>query len=126
MSDSVTITIPTEIDRRITPNGRAHWGTKGKLVKALREATDDACLAANLHLMDRLPEPPLQLHYVIVHRSKRKMLDDDNAISAMKPIRDQIAQRLHIDDRYITTGSMTQTVEPGEAYVKVAIEEATQ
>lgn len=118
---SVTINVPIEIDSRITPNGRAHWGTKNRLVQKVRETTDLACKEAGLHLGHDLTTP-LILHYVIVHQRKSKIMDDDNAISAMKPIRDQIAAVLGIDDAVMETGSMTQVVEKGQAYIKVAIE----
>lgn len=120
---SVTINVPMEIDRRITPNGRAHWGTKNRIVQKFREATDLACKEAGLHLGHDFT-PPLALHYVIVHKSKSKVMDDDNATSAMKPIRDQIATVLGIDDAGMKTGSMTQVVEKGQAYIKIAIEPA--
>ena len=119
---SVTINVPWEIDGRITPNGRAHHMKKANLIRELRHTTDMACKEAGLHLGHDMT-PPYRLHYLIVHQSKSKVMDDDNATAAMKPIRDQIASALGVDDRHITTGSVRQVVERGQAYVKVAIEE---
>lgn len=124
---SVTVTIPIRLDRALSPNSRGHWSKRHRANQEARQATDYAMRAA-LDLND--PEAcfqtarwPLTLHYLVAYGKGQRRLDDDNAIASMKPIRDQIAACLGIDDRHFTTGSMTQTRDPdGLGFVKVAIE----
>ncbi len=53
----------------------------------------------------------------------RKRMDDDNAIAAMKPARDGIADVLWAgEDRYITQGRLTQT--RGEGTTTITLREA--
>jgi hypothetical protein len=121
----LTITVPVQIDRRLTPNGRAHWWVKNDLVQALRTMTCYAVRNANIEMWE--PTPPLVLDYEIGHGKGRKRLDDTNAIASMKPIEDQIASCLGIDDRHFRFGSMTQTRDPsGMGYVRVTIRESTR
>jgi hypothetical protein len=123
----LTITVPIQIERGLTPNGRVHWRTKSRLI---REARDTARLAT-LEVVNpndpyecfQTSQWPLTLHYVIGLGKRRRPLDQTNAIAAMKSIEDGIADILAIDDKHFVVGSMTQTRDPeGRGYVKVAIQ----
>lgn len=125
----LVITIPIQIARGLTPNGRVHWRIKARLVREAHETTHWA-----MHEVVDLNDPyecfqtsqwPLTLHYVIGHGKGRQKLDDDNAIGAMKALRDAIASALGIDDKHLVTGSMSQVRDPDKrGFVKVAIEPA--
>lgn len=127
----LVVTIPLQIDRNVTPNGRAHWSVKRRLTEDMQTATRYA-MREVVDMED--PEAcfqtapwPLTLHYLIAHGKGRKRLDDDNAIAAMKPIRDQIARCLGMDDRNFVSGSMTQVRDPEKrGFVRVAIEPAAK
>jgi len=127
----LVVTIPLQVDRGLTPNGRVHWRTRSRLV---REARQTACMAM-LEVVDpndpyecfQTSQWPLTLHYVIGLGKGRKRLDDTNAIAAMKSIEDGLADILAIDDRHFRVGSMNQIRDPeGKGFVKVAIEPASE
>jgi hypothetical protein len=125
----LTITVPIQIDRGLTPNGRVHWRTKSRLV---REARETARLATLEVVSPNAPyecfqtsQWPLTLHYVIGLGKRRRPMDETNAIAAMKAIEDGIADILAVNDKHFVVGSMTQVRDPeGKGYVKVAIEPA--
>jgi hypothetical protein len=130
-TSALVVTIPIQIDRKMTPNGRAHWAVKRRIAQDMQTATRYA-----MRVVVDMEDPdacfqtapwPLTLHYLIAHGKGRKRLDDDNAIAAMKPVRDQIARCLGMDDRDFVTGSMTQDRDPeGRGFVRVAIEPAAK
>src|SRR5687768_1885438 len=126
MPSPLVVTIPVQIDRRATPNGRAHWSVVSRIKTDLQMATLGAMVnAAGPDASTRYPPEswPLTLHYLIAHGKGRKRLDDTNAIAAMKSIEDQIARSLGVDDRNFRFGSMTQIRDPeGKGYVRVAID----
>lgn len=106
---SLTVTIPLQLDRRVTPNGRAHWGTKRRLTDDMKHTTELAMLAASGLDDIQTWRLPLTLSYEIRHGKGRKRLDADNAIASLKPVQDAIAGVLAIDDRYFRFGAMEQT-----------------
>ncbi len=112
----LTVVIPIQIDRRATPNGRGHWAAKKRVTDEMKNATHLAMIQAiNLNDPDdcfQTARWPLKLDYEIAHGKGRRRLDDDNAIAAMKPIRDQIATCLGMDDRNFRTGEMVQSRDP--------------
>lgn len=74
---------------RLTQNSRCHWAQKARTVKHQRWAVFIGLRGET--------KPPLPLVVTIV-RVGPKPLDSDNAVSAAKGCRDQIAQWLKIDD----------------------------
>lgn len=123
MSDSVTITIPGTIDRRLTPNARPHWATKRNLAAELKERAYYVARKANIEMWE--PEPPLTLHILVAWEKGRKLMDDDNLVAGFKAARDGIAVALGIDDKHLRVGTVTQIRDPEKrGFIKVAIEEA--
>lgn len=115
----VTIRIPAVIDRRITPNGRAHWRTKHNLQKELKQTT---MWAMKGHHLDVLPETPWQLNYVIGLAKGRRRLDDDNAKAALKYVQDGIAAEAGIDDKHIIVGTVEFVRDPqGVGFIDATI-----
>lgn len=68
-------------------NGRDHWGTKRRRVKKQRQ---DVALLVRHHNLPCV---------VTLTRVAPRVLDDDNLRSALKAIRDGIADRLGVSDR---------------------------
>lgn len=122
----LTIELPVQIARELTPNAsRAiHWGTKTRLLNELKETTWKATLAAVQNHHGPVPAIPLVMHLTVYHGRNRKRHDDDNIIGwAKRGVRDTIAQTLHVDDRHITTGTITQLRDPsGLGFVVVRLE----
>lgn len=121
-TDTITVDIPAQLDRRITPNGRAHWRTKYRLTQDLKDTTALACRAAGL--LDRAPaRPPVRVSYWIGLAKGRKRLDEDNCVAALKPVQDAIAQAIGVDDRHFTVGTVAQHRDPdGLGFIRVCIE----
>jgi hypothetical protein len=71
-------------------NGREHWATKAKRVRAQRLA---AALTAQAILLQPLPV------VVTLVRVAPRMLDDDNLRGALKAVRDGVADAFKVDDR---------------------------
>jgi len=121
-TNAVTFDIPAQLDRRISPNGRAHWRTKHKLQQTLKETAYYAAYNANLEMWQSMP--PLTLHYTIFHGKGRKRLDEDNCIAALKPVQDAIAQVIGVDDRFFHIGTIEQHRDPdGAGFIRVRIED---
>jgi hypothetical protein len=74
------------------PNKRMHYMTKASLVKAQRETIRDALYEAETHGEFRTPAK------VIITRTGPFRLDDDNCTASGKPIRDQVAATMGIND----------------------------
>lgn len=127
---TVTITIPVPLDRTLSPNARhGHWSVRKRAVEQARTATDYAMRAA-LDINDpgacfQQARWPLTLDWEIGLAKGQRRMDDDNAAAATKAYRDQIAQCLGMDDKFMVTGSVTQVRDPEKrGYVKVTITEA--
>ena len=115
----VTIRIPAVPTRDVSPNGRAHWGKRHRAVKQLRNATTWSLRPVG---SVKYPELPWKVDYIVAWGYRQKSWDDDNLISGLKPIRDSIAEDAGIDDRHISTGSVTQIRDPQRlGYVEVTI-----
>lgn len=73
-------------------NSREHWSARAKRVRKERYAVwlfTQAC---------KKPEPPLRVTLTRVAPSSG--VDDDNLASALKSVRDQIADWLGVDDKH--------------------------
>jgi crossover junction endodeoxyribonuclease RusA len=125
---SLHVIIPGTPVRAMTPNGRAHWGTKAKLVKqakadahyatiqALREHDGiglDCALAAATEI---------KVAVVIRFEPGRKRFDDDNAIASTKSYLDGVASGIGRDDKVFRLLSVKQEVDPdGVGHVAVTL-----
>jgi hypothetical protein len=121
---SLTVTIPGTIDRRLSPNGRAHWRAVRPLQRERKES------AYQWTRVERMEQgyigmvPPLVLDFTIGWEKGRKRMDDDNAKASMKAIIDGIAEALDVNDKHITVGTLTQERDPaGAGYIRVDITE---
>jgi hypothetical protein len=88
MTDALLVTLPLRTYSEV--NLRQHWARKSARVKLQRGTT------RMLFSQHRIP--PLPICVALVRISPRA-LDDDNLRSALKAIRDGIADWLGIDDR---------------------------
>jgi len=84
----------------VSNNGRLNWGAKSRLTRELRTWGYQAAKAA---LAGPHPLLPLIVDWELVAPTR---WDDDNAISACKPLRDGIADALGINDREMATGRL--------------------
>lgn len=129
----VVVTIPGTIDRRLSPNGRAHWRTVHQLKQERKDAAKMATYAARMDAnLPRYLEglslieitPPLVLHFVVAWEKGRKRMDDDNIKASLKATIDGIADALGIDDKHITIGTVQQERDTeGRGFIRVAIEQ---
>lgn len=69
-------------------NAREHWAAKHRRVSRERAAA----------VIVRPHPLPCVVRLVRIAGPRGRMLDDDNAVSALKPLRDGIADRLGVDD----------------------------
>ncbi len=74
----------------VTANSRLHWATRARKVKHQR-----AVVALVLRTVARPALPCV----VTITRCSRGTLDDDNAVSSAKAVRDEVARWLGVDDR---------------------------
>jgi hypothetical protein len=129
MSYPTMVTIPIEIDARITPNSRAHWRTRAKIQREMKNTTYTAMMAAGPHTSLHNAPLPLTISYIIGLAPRRQVMDDLNAIASMKYIEDGIAAYLGIDDRNFKFGGLEQVRagkgNPGFVRVLISSEEAS-
>lgn len=97
-------------------NAGGHWRAKNKRAQSQRETT--------ALFVRRLELPPLPV-VVTMTRIGRKMLDDDNAVGAMKHVRDSIAAIYGVDDGDHRYQWVVAPQEIGEYAVRIKVEPAT-
>ena len=78
--------------KALWPNARVHWAVKAAAVKKARQ--DAYWLATS----QRFVVPPVATLRVTFHAPTRRRPDDDNAVSALKPARDGLADASGCDD----------------------------
>ena len=76
---------------KTTLNSREHWAAKHRRAKKERSIT-------YLKLRQKSKPPRLPVT-VVMWRQAPRLLDSDNAVAAMKSVRDGVADWLGIDDR---------------------------
>lgn len=114
-----------------SPNGRAHFHDRARLVKPLFEAaklaTHNVLMAARLG-RDETPFPPdarLDLTIMVAWPKGHKRLDDDNAIASCKHLRDGFAAALGIDDAWMRLVRFEQVRDAdGVGWVRIEAEPA--
>ena len=82
--------------KALWPNGRAHWATKAREAKKLRQEAAWATKAAGV----RIGNSPISLHIICHPKAKGPAPDRDNVIAAAKHAIDGIADALGINDRH--------------------------
>lgn len=86
----VPIRTISELNRR----GKEHWSVRDRRVKGQRFATKAAWIAAGS------PSFPIPCEVLLVRIAPRSLDKGDNLNSAMKAIRDEIADIIGIDDKH--------------------------
>lgn len=76
--------------RVLSPNGRSHWATKAKAVKAMRTLAFYATKESKLH--------PLTSFRLVFCPPTNRARDLDNLIASMKPALDGMAQAWGVND----------------------------
>ena len=95
-------------DPALSPNARVHWHKKHNASKQARAAARLAAASPLSHI-EFTPGSTILLRWEVHWSGRRKRMDDDNLIAALKSMRDGIADILGGDDaRWITT-EVTQT-----------------
>ncbi len=123
-----TVRIPAQIHHQITPNASRRYpaAAKSRLRRELKDTTIRACHGEGWHLGYDLT-PPLVLDYTVARGKGRQPFDDDNLIAALKWCRDGIAHVLGIDDKQMTTGTLTQIRDPDAVgWIDVTIREVEE
>lgn len=99
----------------LSPNGRTHWATKAKAVKAYRATCGFEC-AIQTRAVVRLDDSDAPLRLVLVFvPPDRRHYDQDNLLARMKAGIDGVCVRLHVNDRRIreTIVSFAEPRKPG-------------
>lgn len=96
------------------PNRRRHWRV---VSRAAREAREEATKATRIALNNGEPGLSAFCGYVgdvvmdieVAWHGRRTGMDEDNLITACKPLRDGVADVLWGDDRRVRVGDVRQT-----------------
>lgn len=81
----------------LSPNGRVHWARKAKAAKEARYIAGVLTMGARWQ-EKALPDGRLHL-WIDFYPPTRRLPDDDNMLTRVKPYRDGIADALGIDDK---------------------------
>lgn len=95
-------------DPALSPNARVHWGKKHAAAKSQRAAGRTAARSSVFH-PSLTTATTIWVAYDVHWSGRRRRMDDDNLIAALKPIRDGIAETLKGDDAQWITLRVTQT-----------------
>ena len=99
----------------LSPNARAHWGSKATAVKAYRRQ----CWAIASASRGGEVECPVHMT-VIFHPPDKRRRDRDNMIAAMKAGMDGLADALGVDDRhFVPTYRVGDPVEGGRVSIQI-------
>ena len=116
----ITITIPLP-SRDLSPNSRAHWGSKARIAAKYRESTKYFCLDAINR--QRLPVPfaAVTVQPVFYFRDKRRR-DRDNAGAMLKAAYDGLVDAgLLADDETLTPLVAELRIDKGNPRVELTI-----
>lgn len=112
----MTVELPWP-DKRLSPNGRVHWGTRASSVLAARMEGQYACMAAGLRKGCLSGTEALRVG-VTFHPPDRRRRDDDNMISSCKALRDGVSAFLGVDDsKWVTTYRVAEPRKGGAVIV---------
>lgn len=124
MNEPLVIEIPGTVDSRLAGNGvrKTHWGTRGRLNAELKDRAGWATKKALEAAPFVVDAESLRIDYTVGWGYNERSLDDDNFVTAMKGVRDIIANIIGIDDRLFITGTVTQERDPAKrGYIVVRI-----
>jgi hypothetical protein len=110
---SVTIEVPMMPPQEVSPNWYGPWRVRAKARAEFRDAAYYATRALPGAEQERLffwYGRPVVMDVAVEWCCRRKRMDDDNLVAAMKAARDGIAACVFSgDDQYIRVGTVTQT-----------------
>lgn len=110
---AITLWIPAVPDSVLSPNSTAHWREKATSKRALREVSYLSCTsqlnALPYGLLAALPQDREVIVGVeILWPSRRKVMDQDNAIASLKALLDGVADALQRDDSTFRLSGLQQ------------------
>ena len=117
MTPIITVTLPWP-SAALSPNGREHYQTKAKAVKAAQELA----MYTVIGKMDHFPVHSGLLSLTLqFYPPDKRWRDDDNMISMCKSYRDGIFQALGLNDHLVrrTTGERFDPVSGGKVIISV-------
>jgi hypothetical protein len=94
---TLTTTFPLETETE--SNAKGHWRPKAERAKKQRSDTFFHTHAVAMSLRTRLKSGTIRRIEVTLTRISPRELDDDNLASALKHVRDGVADALGVDDR---------------------------
>lgn len=97
---SITVEIPSCIPRCLTPNAsrQQHWSTKYRAKIALQRSAFYAAIDARDDCQVQLPlSGSVRFDWIVVVARRSHIKDDDNALAALKYVRD-VMQTAHLGD----------------------------
>lgn len=124
----IVIRVPMAPPSTLSINSRAHHMEKYRDTKMMREAARLATLQA---VTGGQPVPVSiavwKIGFTIAWGKGRKSVDDDNAFSMCKAMRDGVADALGVDDRFFRQAGIVQRRDPegiGNTVIRIAPEES--
>lgn len=106
MTAPLLVLVPVRIDSSLSLNGRCHWAARKRKTDAVRMAV--RCrfgfeqLQAIATLRPTWDTASLTGYsgalVVTLTRQAPRLMDDDNSVSALKSVRDEVAHLLRLDD----------------------------
>lgn len=137
---TIKLEIPSDIPEELRPNRSryTHWGkvtsAKNRLQKLVYAVGYDARQRYEEETGETwVPMEAGVIHYTFIVKDRRSIQDDDNAVGAMKALRDELMMekkgkiagcRIIVDDRQFTTGAVNWEVDKERApLIIVTIEE---
>lgn len=102
----ITVSVPIRIDSSLSLNGRLHWAQRKRKTDAVRMSV--RCCFGYERLLELAQLRPTWeagsptgysgLLRVTLTRQAPRLMDDDNSVSALKAVRDEVALLLRLDD----------------------------
>lgn len=123
MSDElkwITFSIGMTPDQALSPNSRVHWRTRHLASKQQRLIAFSS-VAHDEKISDVRTDGDIYVEYEVQWAGRRRRMDDDNLIAALKPIRDGVADALGGDDKLWITRKVTQTTGHKEPLTRIRL-----
>lgn len=114
----ITFVIGTTPDPALSPNSRVHWRKKHLAAKEQR-AVAFSSVVNERKIFPSHDGRDIYVRYEVEWAGRRRRMDDDNLIAALKPMRDGVADALGGDDKLWITQRVTQTTGNDEPLTRI-------
>ncbi len=120
--EQLDIFVPLQPDPALNPNARGHWSKRHTASQMARGAAKYATVDALSRRSTAFPKDhAVEVSFVIQWGKGRRILDEDNALGALKPYIDGVADALERNDRTFLMKTPEQVRSPGTPGVLVTV-----